>query len=162
MKRYSLDMIPHLSTVPQSLAANSSIMGFHCLMKFMTTCSIKVKGHDREAEAEEEGSNYFTYIDILYWAFWIPDRSDLSVMQVLHVVSLLCACVALAGGQPNATLSIISVIPCSGTIPETVSLYKSDIYTVENNLTFCKLGGSWNPNATNVNYIIYNLTFWGT
>ncbi len=65
------------------------------------------------------------------------------------LLGLLASLLVLSSGQePNATLSTVTINPCSNTTFETVSLYKSDIYTVVNNVSLC--GDSWNPNTTNV------------
>ncbi|XP_064393018.1 SID1 transmembrane family member 1-like [Halichondria panicea] len=64
------------------------------------------------------------------------------------LLCLLGSWLAITSGQKeNATLSTISINPCSGVIYENVSLYKSDIYTVVNNVSLC--GDNWNPNTTN-------------
>ncbi len=69
----------------------------------------------------------------------------------LSLCVLVCWLALSSGQEPNATLSIVTLRPCSGTIRENVSLYKSDIYTLVNNMSLC--GDNWNPNATNVSIL---------
>ena len=50
---------------------------------------------------------------------------------------LVCCTTRSCWAEKNASLTSITVLPCSGSHTQDVSLYSSDIYTVITNLSLC-------------------------
>ena len=67
-----------------------------------------------------------------------PWRSNLKMFWLrVPLLLLVCCTTRSCWAQKNASLTSITVLPCSGSHTQDVSLYSSDIYTVIANLSLC-------------------------